>query len=996
MQLRLLGPLELRVDGHVVPLRTGLPRRLLITLALRLGERVSTDTLIEAVWGEDSSLDKLNALQVLVSYLRKALAVTQGTIAIETIEGGYRLRAARDDVDAYHLEATVGAVGQLADPDERLQRLDDALAAWRGPPIPEVAGEEFAQAHLQRLNELRMTALELRMDALLALGRHVETVAELQHLVVVHPLRERFYAQLMTALYRSGRQAEALAVYDRARTVLVEELGLDPGPELTAVEQAVLTHAAELDSPTPSVRPTGERREPSRATADSQPPTTVLPGALEPLIGREGEVARLTELMADHRLITLIGPGGAGKTRLAAELAVSCAHRVWWVDLSPLSGGEGLLAAVATASGATTPPEDASAVITHLSGQEAVLVLDTCERVRGELRPLVESILRNCPGVSVLATSRKPLGAATELAWPVPPLSLPDPETTFLPRIAASAAVRLFTARATHRRPDFELTQDNCVDVGRVCLLLDGLPLAIELAAAHAAFLDPATMVRVLDDRLRLLVDETRDDRQHTLRSAIAWSYELLSTDEAAFFDRLSVFTGPFPLDAAAAVAGEGLRHDGLELLLALAQQSLIASDGRDRFRLLDTIRAFASEQLAHDDAELVATRRRHAAWYAELLGGGQSPQRAVRVEGWRGQLRDALPDLRSALEWCFTSGEEELGARLLAALWWLWPREGVFDEAAQWFPRAKELVPHGSALQADLLASSGTYAVSRGDLHQAALDCGSAAELYDTLGYKRSLAQSLIGLGIAQWGRGDLASAARAHDRAAELFSALADTWGVGLCLVLRARTAIDASEDDAAARLDEAEAAARRCGDQHVLAAALVQRARAELADARHDDAAAHAAESLRLNEIHGHHEGVVGSLHALGLAQAGQGDLSVAAHTLGRALRSAAALHHAGATAESLDCLAVLAAREERWYDAAVTHAAGEALRARTGIHRSALMTRLITEIDRDTAGRLDPAVLADAREQGTLVEVLQLAPDPPPAVHDTVGGPTGGRR
>ncbi len=996
MQLRLLGPLELRVDGQVVPLRTGLPRRLLITLALRLGERVSADTLIEGVWGEDSSIEKLNALQVLVSYLRKAFAVTQGALAIETVEGGYRLRAARDDVDAFHLEATVGVVGQLPDPDERLQRLDGALASWRGPPIPEVAGEEFAQAHLQRFNELRMTALELRIDALLALGRHVETVAELQHLVVLHPLRERFHAQLMTALYRSGRQAEALAVYDRARTVLVEELGLDPGPELTAVEQAVLAHAAELDSPTPRARPVAERREPSRANAGSLPMATVLPGSLEPLIGREGEVARLTELMAVHRLITLIGPGGAGKTRLAAELAADCAHQVWWIDLSSLSDGEGLLAAVATASGGPTPADDASAVIGHLSGQKAVLVLDTCERVRGELRPLVESILRNCPDVSVLATSRKPLGAATELAWPVPPLSLPDPETTLLPQIAASAAVQLFTTRATHRRPDFALTQDNCVDVGRVCLLLDGLPLAIELAAAHAALLDPATMVRVLDDRLRLLVDETRDDRQHTLRSAIAWSYELLSSDEAAFFDRLSVFAGPFPLEAAAAVAGEGLRHDGLELLLALAQQSLIAADGRDRFRLLDTIRAFASEQLARDDAELVATRRRHAAWYAELHGGGQSPQRAVRVEGWRGQLRDALPDLRSALAWCFTSGEEELGARLLASLWWLWPREGVFDEAAQWFPRAKELVPHGSALQADLLASSGTYAVSRGDLQQAALDCGSAAELYDELGYKRSLAQSLIGLGVAHWGRGDLSSAAKAHDRAAELFSALADTWGVGLCLVLRARTAIDASEDDAAARLDRAEAAARRSGDHHVLAAALVQRARAELAEARHDDAAAHAAESLRLNEIHGHHEGVVGSLHALGLAQVGQGDPSGAAHTLGRALRSAAALHHAGATAESLDCLAVLAAREGRWYDAAVTHAAGDALRARTGIHRSALMTRLMSEIERDSAHRLDPAVLAEAREHGSLVEVLQLAPDPPRAVHTTVGGTTGGRR
>ncbi|MGY1809307.1 BTAD domain-containing putative transcriptional regulator [Blastococcus sp. SYSU D00669] len=993
MQLRLLGPVELWVGDRAVPLRTGLPRKLLVALALRLGERISAETLIEALWGEDSSLDKLNALQVLVSYLRKTLAVTDGAAVIETVEGGYRLRAARDDVDAFRLQATVGAVAHLPDPHQRLERLDDALAAWRGSPIPEVAEEEFAQAYLQRLNEFRVAAMEMRVDALLALGRHVETVAELRHLVVLHPLRERFYAQLMTALYRSGRQAEALGVYDRARRVLLDELGLDPGPELRAVEQAVLTQAPELAPSRPGDPPGAAGQERPRAD-DPRPAGAVLPAALEPLIGREREVARLTELMAAHRLITLLGPGGAGKTRLAAELAEQSPHPVWWVDLSPIDGPTALLSAMATACGAVTPPDDVSALVTQLRAQEAVLVLDTCERVRGDLRPLVESILRCCPHVSLLATSRKPLGAATELAWPVPPLSLPDPETTSLAEIAASAAVRLFTERAAHRRPHFELNRTNCVDVARICLLLDGLPLAIELAAAHAGLLDPSTMVRVLDDRLRLLVDDTRDDRQHTLRSTIAWSYELLSGDEAAFLDRLSVFAGPFTLDAATSVAGNGLRHDGLELLLALAQQSLVAADGTDRFRLLDTIRAFAAEQLAHDPADAVATRRRHAAWYVDLLSDGSSPPRARRLEGWRGQLRDAMPDLRLALEWCFTSGEDELGARLLATLWWLWPREGVFDEVAQWFPRAKAVVPHGSALQAGLLASSGTHAVSRGDLTGAVRDCGAAAELYGQLGHQRSLAQSLIGLGVGQWGCGDHTAAALSHERAADVFSELADTWGVALCYVLRARTAIDARQDDAADWLDRAEAAARRCGDAHVVAAALVQRSRAELGDGRYVDAEVHAAESLRLNELHGHHEGTVGSLHALGLAQIGRGQLTASTHTLSRALRSAVGLHHPGATAESLDCLAVVAGREHRWYDAAVLLSAAEELRGRTGIHRSPLMARLVAEVDAEARGELDAAELADARQQGRFADVLHLAPDPPGPVPTADSGDEAG--
>ncbi len=959
MQLLLLGPLELRVGGRVVPLRSGLPRRLLVVLALRLGERVSTDTLIEAVWGQHTSQaagsDKLNALQVLVSYLRKVLAATEGAAAIETVEGGYRLMASPADVDVHRLAGAVTAAGHLTDPEQRLEQLEAALAAWRGSPIPEVAAEPFAQADLQRLNELRLAASELRMDALLALGRNAQAAAELQHLVVVHPLRERFHAQLMTALYRSGRQAEALGVYERARTLLVEELGLDPGPELRSLEQAILRHTLQVSAP--------PREQQAPAVL---PPRVRSSAPLEPLIGRESELARLTELAAGHRLITLIGPGGAGKTRLATELADRSGAVVWWVDLSSLPEGDGVLGAVAAATGVSSRPDDETAVVGHLANQQGLLVLDTCERVRGELRRLVESVLRTCPDVSVLATSRKPLGAATELVWPVPPLSLPDTDSATPDDIGRAAAVRLFVERAAQRRPGFELTPENCADIARVCLLLDGLPLAIELAAGHAALLPPAAMVRVLDDRLRLLVDDTREGRQHTLRSTIAWSYEVLSEDERTFFDRLSAFAGPFGLDEAVAVAGDGLARDGVELLLALAQQSLVAGDGAGRFRLLDTVRAFAAERLAADEGELRATRRRHAAWYVELLGG--------RLEGWRGGVRDALPELRIALDWCFGSAEEELGARMLASLWWLWPREGVVDEAAAWFPRAKALVPHGSELQAGLLASAGTYALTRGDLAAAGRDCGTAAQVYEKLGYKRSLAQTLIGLGVAHWGRGDHVRAAAAHERATEIFGDLGDAWGVGLCLVLRARTAVDAGEPDARRRLDDADAAARLSGDDHVLANVLVQRAQLAIADGHWEDAQAAAEASLRLNEEHGHHEGSVGSLHVLALAQTGRGQLDAAERTLARALRAATALHHVGATAESIDCLAVLASRQQRWYDAAVLLARGEALRERSGINRSAVTTRLVRVAETATRDHLRPADLARAREEAVLAGAL----------------------
>jgi predicted ATPase len=597
--------------------------------------------------------------------------------------------------------------------------------------------------------------------------------------------------------------------------------------------------------------------------------------------------------------------------------------------------------------------------------------------VRLEVRDLVEQILRNALGLTVLATSRQPMGAAAELGWLVPPLSLPHPDASAVEEIAESAAVQLFTQRAANREPDFQLNGDNCVDVARVCLLLDGLPLAIELAASHAAALDPRSMVRVLDDRLRLLVDDTRGDRQHALRTTIAWSYDLLRPEEVVFFERLAVFAGPFPLEGAIAVAGDGLQRDGLGLLLALTRHSLVAVVGGTRYRLLDTIRAFAIERLEARGGEKLAAQQRHASWYADLLAEGAPAGQNHGVEGWRGELRGALPDLRRALEWCFTSNEEQLGARLLAELWWLWPREGVFEDASRWFQIAKDVVPAGTPTQAALLASSGAHAVSQGDLGTAAADCRTAAELFERSGDQLGLARVLIAWGIALWGQGDYTAAAEAHERAADLFDGLRDPWGSALALVLRARTALDDADPDLIRRLNQAETAARRSGDVHVLAAALVQRARGEITDGQFDDAIRHAEESLHLNEEHGHREGALGSLHTLGLAWVGQGNYRAAGDAFLRALTTALAMHHAGATAESLDCLAIVSARQERWPDAALALAAADHIRRDGGIHRSMLTSRFIAEVDAALATRLSQAELQEARREGLSVDLRRLA-------------------
>ncbi len=972
MELRVLGPLEVRVGDDVIPVRAGRPRKLLVALALRLGERVTTDALIDLLWGDDVHRDRVNALRILVSYVRKVLAAAQGAARIDTVEGGYRLVAPRDVVDAYRFDAAVAWAAREGDPRARLELLDGALSAWRGSAVPELADEEFARADLQRFVELRLAALEQRMDCLLQLGRHVEAAAELQRLVAEHPLRERFHAQLMTALYRAARQAEALAVYERARRLLAEELGLDPGPELQAVAQAVLEQSPELGAPQP-LEP-----EPAPGGTDTGAGPGLVPRPLDPLIGRQDDVERLSALLTSRRLVTLTGPGGAGKTRLAAEVAALLPVTAWWVDLSAAENGDSVLAAVARGTDATARGGEArSALVSQLASREGLLVLDTCERVRAPVRALVELILRSCPHLRVLTTSRQALGAATELAWPVPPLSLPDPDAVSAEEIGASAAVQLFAERAANRRPGFELTAGNCVDVARICLLLDGLPLAIELAAAHAGMLEPRTMVRVLDDRLRLLVDETKDERQHTLRATIGWSYELLSEDEAAFFARLSVFAGAFPIQAAEAVAGAGLRRDGLELLLAVAQQSLVVVAGGDRFRLLDTVRAFAAERLPERGQDEAETRRRHAGWYADVLSETGPPgRRRTRVEAWRGDLRDVLPDLRRALEWCFTYGDDDLGTRLLSSLWWLWPREGVFEEAAAWFPRAKALVPAGSELQADLLASSGTHALSRGDLETAIRECATAVELYDQLGHRRSGAHALMGLGVAYWGLGDYERAAAAHDRAVDAFAEMNDLWGVGICLALRARTAIDAGEPDATERLDAAEAAAVRSGDDHALGVVLMQRGRAAVSAGDAAAAERHATESLRRNQQHGHHEGVLGSLHVLGFVRVGQGDLDGASALFTRALRSAVAMHHAGATAESADGLGLVAARRGRAEDAVALFAAAEDLRARWHIRRTPLTDRLVERARADLAEVADADDLGRAERRGMGLELPDL--------------------
>lgn len=980
MQVRVLGPLELANGGTSAAIRRGRPRRLFLALLVRAGQPVSTDTLIEDLWNEEPPQNAANALQILVSYLRKTLGASHGRPRIETVEGGYRLEVDDDQVDAVVFERAVRDLGSITDPTEQLAAIDGALALWRGEPYAEATYDGFAQGEIRRLNELRLLALEARMDVLLDLGQHREATTELHRLVAAHPLHERFHAQLMVALYRSGRQADALRAYESARATLVEELGLDPSPELRRLASDVLDQAPSLD-----------HAEPARPPRPAAPPTTGEPvaadGAQTPwretsgrLIGRDHDIERLVQLLPVHGLVTLTGPGGAGKTRIAVAVAERLARagsELWWADLGGAVTDVDIVTTIATAVGAPSQPGDTGDVVTaHLSGRRGVLVLDTCEHVVAGVRGVVGRLRRDAGGIEVLATSRQPLRVSGELPWPVSPLSLPASPERPVAELEATAAVELFVDRAKQAHPHFTLTPAIAPHVARAVLLLDGLPLAIELAAAHTAVVSPAKLVDLLADRLRVLVDDRRVDRQHALRATIDWSYDLLDEHEARFFERLAVFTGPFSVDAAALVAGDTGR-DGFQLLVALVRQSLLAPAGSDRFRLLDTIRAYAQERLrGRGRDEIRELRDRHAAWYADFAAEADRGLRGPDSSGWLADLRAELPNLRAALQHAFTDGSAPTGARMAASLAWFWSIEGVYAEAARWLSAAVAVAPADSALAADVLAGLALHAASLGELRDAAESADAAARIYEQVAAEASLARTLVFLGIAHWGLGDLDAATSAHERALGIFRGLRDPWGHGLALVVRARTAADQGDDDLAVRLlDAALPIARRSGDAHVVALCLEQRARAAVRGGQSHLARELAVEAVETNERVGYAEGVAAARFALGHAASATGDLEEAAQNYGAALRIALEIDLPGAVAEGLESLASLHGRRGDASEATRLLAGADAVRDRAGLPR--LRTHELTVGPAvEAEAQLDEEARRAARTAGRLLDTARL--------------------
>jgi predicted ATPase/DNA-binding SARP family transcriptional activator len=674
MRIGLLGALEVfDDDGNEVVVAGAKLRAMLAVLALQVGRVVSSEHLVDVLWGEDPPVAVRNGLQGLASKLRRAMGSADRIV----MRGeGYVLAVPPQTVDVEQFEQraadgrALAAVGEL---ERAVEVFVEADSLWRGDPLAEFAYDDFAVSAITRLSELRLALLEERLDLELRLGGHQRAVVQLEQLVAAHPLREGLRGLLMVALYRAGRQADALRVFQEGRRLLAEELGLQPGPELRRLESAILAQDPSLTFTAVSAAPSVDA-----GAAASLPE---IPEALTPLVGRDAELRELRELFADHRFVTLVGPGGVGKTRLAVEVGRAAAAGVSFggclVELAPVGDPAGVPGAIAAALGLPDPNRVAEVIGDH----DQVLVLDNCEHVIGAAAEVAEGLLRRCPGLRLLATSREGLRVGGEVIWPVPPLAPDD-------------AVRLFVARA--RASAAPVGRDEEHDaIADICTRLDGLPLAIELAAARCrAF--PLTEIAVrLNDRFRLLTGGSRTalPRQQTLRAVVDWSYELLFAAEQRVFERLAVLPGGCDLATAEAVCagGEIAVADVADHLRALVDKSLVIAApvaGGVRYSLLQTLAQYGQERLT-ERGDAVAIRDSMARHFAQLCARSAA---AYTGDGQRAWLRaiDAEHDnRRGALVWATANDDAETALVIAGGAAWPHWLTGMVVEGLRWLEDA-------------------------------------------------------------------------------------------------------------------------------------------------------------------------------------------------------------------------------------------------------------------------------------------------------------------
>ncbi|HEX6130079.1 MAG TPA: BTAD domain-containing putative transcriptional regulator [Candidatus Limnocylindria bacterium] len=887
VEFRVLDVVQVLRDGQSVALGGSRQRALLALLLRTPGQSVAAEGLVEELWAGEPPTGAATTLRSYVSRLRSALG---DDAAIVATAAGYAIEVAPERVDAVRFERLIRegesalAVGRAARAGSRVR---EALALWRGPAYAGTGGTSGMGSALrdesERLEELRLHAIELRFEADLALGRGSVLVDELQALVRAHPYRERLWAQLMLALYRSGRQADALAAYHRARKALDEDLAVEPGEELRSLEAAILRQEV------PAVTPQEERHN--------------LPALLTSFIGRGDEIAEAGRILDAARLLTLTGVGGVGKTRLAIEIAWKLipefAGGAWFVDLAPATAGALIDRQIATAMG--MPEQGGAALADQLASRlreaDTLLILDNCEHLREATAQRAAQLLAAVPGLRILATSREALGIPGEVDYPLQPLGLPaddDPDA-----IRRAEAVSLFLARARAARPRMPDDAPTLVTVAGICRELEGLPLALELAAARAKALSVTEIAAQVHDRFRFLVSWRRltTARHQTLRKAVDWSYDLLESDAQRTLAQLSVFAGGFSLDAVASVSTDGDDDYALELLTRLTDASLLVveeTDGISRYRLLETIRQYAAERLA-DNGEADQVREKHAAHFESLAVRAWRPLRfGDDSPKWVAQLARDHDNLRAALAWAREQGDGGRLLRMTESLWWFWWMHGDLMEGAEWLQEALARSPdHSDRLHGRALYGASGLAWARGDLEAASELVTRAMSVAEATGDVMFESAGVNTLALVALLRGDAARAEQMFE-AARRRAAMDESdpaWRDQLMATQMNNMGTAAHQQGKLAlarqRHEEALDAFRRLGDADGMATAQLQLGLVDADDGRWDAAHDHFVGALRVYDAAGFSHYTAECLDGLAAVANARGMAGQAAVLLGAAV-------------------------------------------------------------------------------------------------------------
>ncbi len=822
VEIRLFGPLRIIGDrGAPGEIGGGRERTLLALLAIDPGRTVTSDELIEAVWGDELPADPKHALQSAMSRLRRTLGTLTTSDVVLTNSSGYRLA---DDAttDVQRFDDLVDRAGSLNhdDPVAARRVLADAIDLGADRPLADFAYDDWAQPHVASLSEALLLATGDRIELDLRLGRHNETVPELQRLVSEYPLRERFWGLLMLALYRSGRQDAALAAFGEVRRLLGEELGVEPSGQLNRLEQAILDQdpdlEAESDASAGGIAPVAPRQ---LASAEK------LPVQLTSFVGRGNDLEALEDLAGEQRLVTLTGPGGIGKTRLAIELASALrdAHPdgVWFVDFSKISTDEEVWSAIGSARGVREHESgDLAAVITrHIGPDRGLMLADNCEHVVAGVAAATERLLVDCPGLRILATSREPLKAASEVVWPVAPLRIPQPAPDLgAEDVAGFDAVRLLADRLTALNARFVLDDESAPALARICAVVDGIPLALELAAARAAVIGPVEVSELLAEHHELLEGGRRSaaPRQQSYEATVRWSYDLLQAEEQRFFRSLALFRGGFDLSAAEQISGAS-PGDIPTLVARLGDASLISRDavavGSGRYRMLEPVRQAAANLLREHDGES-GVREAHRDYYRELATRVGRGLRSHDQASFMRLVDVDRANLQAAFEDSSASGDAETALIIASALAPFMQVRGQLSEGRKLVASALDVGAGPDELRATTLVDLANLSFFQCDYSEMADYADAALDLIDPKEHQVVAADALAVQGLAALKRRDRASAHRLLDESQRLYEDAGDSWGVGTALSYQGLVSLDEG-DMAAARQSYEASLARLRGD-------------------------------------------------------------------------------------------------------------------------------------------------------------------------------------